>query len=277
MNEVDDDAIRGFMLNLRDMKRMIFGQCLESVQLIWEDYIYRVARREADATKLSLVQRQASIIEQLNQLSVAYVQQAEDESEMRSQVDLICNAHHLIILQGLLPEEIDKWGHETNPKSEGTDILSFCATGVRIRMIKDLSILLQSLESELKPPKATIAESVHHDRTADYGQATVDIDPSAVVANADKHYSVSHVPLRAHGSRFVQWTKQACFALLDLDEGVAEKWLADNPTIPGESWTDKKDRNRRSGWWRLFFQPDIIEPMERKGYLLSSLECDGRV
>ena len=284
LGDVDDAVIRQFMLEMREMKRDLLCACIDSVKFIWEDYMRKVAQREADPSKLSLErarEQEAAVKVRLEKMLVDFVQQAEGESgpETSTPVDSICIAHHVRTLQQLLPGEIQKWGHERNPRSDETDLLSFCASGVRIHMIGGLSDQLHTLESKLRPPKATIAVSVHNDGTADYGQPTVDFDPSAVKTKTKTKtadfYSVSHVPLRAHGTRFIQWTKDACFQLLQLEDGVKDRWVKDNPTVPGESWKEMRERNRRSAWWRLFFVPEVIKPMERKGYLLSSFGCDG--
>jgi len=288
LGNVDGSVIQTFLFEMRGIKRMLFTTCVESVELIWTDYLRKVQGREGkqlkpgQAPKLTLDQaREEEAAMRVGLAAVKAEWLERPDTGTTSPIDSIYIAHQLKRLQELLPKELVKWGHELNPRDTETNLFTFCASGLRIRMIEPLSAQVFALESIMPKTEAETAVSIHGDGTTDYGQQTVDRGPKKDKSKKKKKpktlCSITSVPQRTHGGRFIRWTKDACFSLLKLPKGELEEWKKKYPTIPGETWVQMKLRNRLSAWWKLFFDAPEIQRMEQKGYLLSSFSSDGNI
>jgi hypothetical protein len=292
LKDVIPGDMQKFLTEMRELKRLIFSTAVDSVQEMWKDYVPNQTEKKPRKSKkkkgaaatdeavapVGAEQTYAAVKGKLDALRSEFLQPL-DTVFKRENIDSVCNVVELKQLQGLIPRGLTWTTHENKPSAAENNLLSFCLSGYRLRLIKELSSQVfaseaTKFETESKP--ATKGKD-HGDGTADYQDAK--FEPMVRDEDEDdetaKFFKVTYVPIQKPGSRFVCFTKDAAFNLLMLPEGVLDEWKKGHPAGDDETHKDSKIRNRESEWCRLFFRPGPINRMARKNFYITSFSSDG--
>ena len=282
-----------FLTEMRELKRLIFSTAVDSVEEMWNGYEPNEREKKVRKSKKKVgaagtddavapvgpEQTYETVKAKLAALRSRFLQPLDTVFKSEN-IDSVCNVVELKELQGMIPRDLKWTTHEHKPSADETDLLSFCLSGYRLRLIGELSSRVFASEAtvcQTESEPATKGKD-HGDGTADYQDATYvrvarDEDEDEEKA---KFFKVTFVPIQKAGSHFVHFTKDAAFHLLTLPEGVLDQWKKEHPAgDDDETQKDSKKRNRESEWCRLFFRPGPINRMARKDFYMTSFSSDG--